>query len=219
MCALLRCITECITRADRQSTAVGNAEALKLADAGYAFTLVQQLWHLDVEHPIWKEAAVASFYYFRWEQEAEPDKAGRYALHLRRTAEDLDPNAKQYRKLLAKNPDIAPETFSGPRNAFWEAIYMPGMTRRQVVPSNAHAEAPPNDLVVQRAQPVEQQPSATQVALAAGAKECSYCGRVPGAHMGQRLSRCARCKQVRYCSKECQLNHWKAGHSKQCVKI
>lgn len=31
--------------------------------------------------------------------------------------------------------------------------------------------------------------------------------------------RCARCKKVAYCSKECQLLDWKAGHNKTCVRV
>ena len=28
----------------------------------------------------------------------------------------------------------------------------------------------------------------------------------------------SRCKESRYCSKECQTKHWKAGHKHKCVK-
>ena len=31
-----------------------------------------------------------------------------------------------------------------------------------------------------------------------------------------RLSRCARCEAVFYCSVECQRAHWKAGHKHEC---
>jgi hypothetical protein len=32
------------------------------------------------------------------------------------------------------------------------------------------------------------------------------------------FARCARCKWVRYCTKDCQTSHWKAKHSAQCMK-
>lgn len=32
------------------------------------------------------------------------------------------------------------------------------------------------------------------------------------------MKRCSRCKQVAYCSRECQLAHWKAGHREACAK-
>ena len=32
------------------------------------------------------------------------------------------------------------------------------------------------------------------------------------------LQRCARCKVTSYCSKDCQVKHWKAGHSVDCKK-
>jgi len=32
------------------------------------------------------------------------------------------------------------------------------------------------------------------------------------------FQRCARCKWVRYCSKQCQIDHWKRKHSAQCMK-
>jgi len=30
---------------------------------------------------------------------------------------------------------------------------------------------------------------------------------------------CASCKQCRYCSRECQVKHWRAGHSKECATL
>lgn len=29
---------------------------------------------------------------------------------------------------------------------------------------------------------------------------------------------CARCKKVKYCSRECQVAHWKLGHKKVCIQ-
>merc|ERR1712168_5329 len=43
-------------------------------------------------------------------------------------------------------------------------------------------------------------------------KQCS------GDATGLNLKYCSRCKSVTYCSKECQIAHWKAGHSKVCKK-
>ena len=31
------------------------------------------------------------------------------------------------------------------------------------------------------------------------------------------MSRCARCKRASYCSKECQVKHWKSGHKEECT--
>jgi len=33
------------------------------------------------------------------------------------------------------------------------------------------------------------------------------------------LKNCSRCKLVKYCSKPCQSQHWKAGHKKRCVAV
>lgn len=30
--------------------------------------------------------------------------------------------------------------------------------------------------------------------------------------------RCVRCKNAFYCSRECQVQHWKDGHKKTCLK-
>lgn len=40
---------------------------------------------------------------------------------------------------------------------------------------------------------------------------CFYCGVI-----NVKLSRCAQCKLVRYCSKKCQMNSWKFNHKKLC---
>lgn len=44
-------------------------------------------------------------------------------------------------------------------------------------------------------------------------ESCSCCGILFG-----KLSRCSRCKNASYCSKECQSIHWKQGHKKICGK-
>jgi len=33
------------------------------------------------------------------------------------------------------------------------------------------------------------------------------------------LSLCSRCKVVKYCTRECQLQHWKAWHKKECRTV
>ena len=43
---------------------------------------------------------------------------------------------------------------------------------------------------------------------------CGLCGQVP--EEGETFSHCARCKVVAYCSRACQVNHWKGGHKKEC---
>mmetsp|Transcript_28560 Transcript_28560/g.52145 ORF Transcript_28560/g.52145 Transcript_28560/m.52145 type:complete len:638 (-) Transcript_28560:200-2113(-) len=44
--------------------------------------------------------------------------------------------------------------------------------------------------------------------------ECDYCGKVTDSP-----KRCAACKAVCYCSKDCQVTAWKNGHKKQCKKL
>ena len=46
-------------------------------------------------------------------------------------------------------------------------------------------------------------------------KVCPVCGR---GIAGEKLKRCAGCKRVFYCSKECQLAGWKGGHKAICLK-
>ncbi|XP_034299519.2 uncharacterized protein [Magallana gigas] len=43
---------------------------------------------------------------------------------------------------------------------------------------------------------------------------CSFCGQ-----RSTNLLRCSRCKEVYYCSKDCQRGHWKEGHRKHCVAV
>ena len=50
------------------------------------------------------------------------------------------------------------------------------------------------------------------------AAECAFCGAREG-HQGAALSKCTRCKATSYCSKPCQLAHWRAGHKVQCVRL
>ncbi|MCL7026115.1 hypothetical protein MKW94_003246, partial [Papaver nudicaule] len=38
---------------------------------------------------------------------------------------------------------------------------------------------------------------------------CSVCGNPAN-------SRCSRCKSIRYCSRDCQIQHWRAGHKLEC---
>jgi hypothetical protein len=43
------------------------------------------------------------------------------------------------------------------------------------------------------------------------AKPCAACGE-----LFPKLQRCTRCRAVSYCSKQCQVAHWKAGHKQVC---
>lgn len=45
--------------------------------------------------------------------------------------------------------------------------------------------------------------------------KCGGCGKLQG--NGASFSACGRCRSVRYCSKECQLRHWKE-HKAHCNK-
>ena len=53
-------------------------------------------------------------------------------------------------------------------------------------------------------EPASEQPSRSDTTCAA-----------PGCPKEAHL-KCSRCQTVRYCSKGCQVTHWKAGHSKAC---
>lgn len=46
---------------------------------------------------------------------------------------------------------------------------------------------------------------------------CSNCQAPEGTEIKHKV--CSACKQVYYCSAECQKAHWKAGHNKQCKEL
>ena len=56
--------------------------------------------------------------------------------------------------------------------------------------------------------------SVNLVNLKAAPSTCGGCGK-PGA-----LSKCAGCMRVAYCSKNCQVQHWKkGGHKRECKQL
>ena len=48
-------------------------------------------------------------------------------------------------------------------------------------------------------------------------KTCGNCCAVEGSPGAPKLSACARCGLVLYCSRDCQRTHWKANHKHHCV--
>ena len=42
-------------------------------------------------------------------------------------------------------------------------------------------------------------------------RSCSHCRSFK-----EGLTRCSRCKAAYYCNAECQMAHWKGGHSQDC---
>jgi len=42
---------------------------------------------------------------------------------------------------------------------------------------------------------------------------CAFCGKTAS----EKLKMCSRCKMVSYCSRECQVEHWKV-HKKECIE-
>ncbi len=34
-----------------------------------------------------------------------------------------------------------------------------------------------------------------------------------------KLSKCSRCNVAKYCGRDCQLAHWKAGHKAECKAL
>jgi len=47
-------------------------------------------------------------------------------------------------------------------------------------------------------------------------KECLFCGIFASGNV--RLRKCAKCHRASYCSRKCQVKHWKAGHKKECIE-
>ena len=51
-------------------------------------------------------------------------------------------------------------------------------------------------------------------------RRCAYCAATQAADGTLiKLKSCARCRQVWYCSTECQQAHWKAAHKKTCTQV
>ena len=53
----------------------------------------------------------------------------------------------------------------------------------------------------------------TEVSGTSSTETCGFCGAKPSE--SSRLLNCGRCKKIKYCSKECQKNHWKQ-HKPSC---
>ena len=64
------------------------------------------------------------------------------------------------------------------------------------------------NLACDMAEPPAEPPTAP---APAAQSRCAAPGCPKEAHL-----KCSRCQTVRYCSKACQVTHWKAGHSKAC---
>lgn len=45
--------------------------------------------------------------------------------------------------------------------------------------------------------------------------QCNYCGQMSTTNTGGPYKKCSRCKQVRYCSKRCQVDDWSL-HKEEC---
>ena len=49
-----------------------------------------------------------------------------------------------------------------------------------------------------------------------GQSYCDNCGK--DVQPGEKFKQCSKCKAGWYCSKECQVEAWKAGHKKDCKR-
>ena len=49
-----------------------------------------------------------------------------------------------------------------------------------------------------------------------GQSHCANCGK--DALADEKFKQCSKCKSQWYCSKECQVEAWKAGHKKDCKR-
>jgi len=46
--------------------------------------------------------------------------------------------------------------------------------------------------------------------------KCANCGKQKSSNTDLKLFTCSVCKSVKYCNRDCQLEHWKAGHKHKC---
>ena len=49
-----------------------------------------------------------------------------------------------------------------------------------------------------------------------GQSQCANCGK--NVQPGETFKQCTKCKAQWYCSKECQIEAWRAGHKKDCKR-
>ena len=95
-----------------------------------------------------------------------------------------------------------------------KATALNGRRRGRVVASVEGAETPKEGCVAVSVDGPAKAKSVKPVNLKAGPSTCGGCGK-PGA-----LSKCASCMQVAYCSKSCQVQHWKkGGHKRECKQL
>lgn len=87
----------------------------------------------------------------------------------------------------------------------------PAETLRKALDSARRHGARKGKSAQQAASSQQQQP----VVEPPGGAPCAQCGAHSGAD-GAPLKACSRCRQVRYCSKECQQAAWKGGHKQSC---
>ena len=79
-------------------------------------------------------------------------------------------------------------------------------------PSKAASTAASSAPTPKTPAPIKKKPSASTD------EGCGHCGGAASSSLpGGKLSKCARCGTVAYCSKDCQRAHWKAGHKQFCV--
>jgi len=76
---------------------------------------------------------------------------------------------------------------------------------------NAEGAAPPSTYF-------SDQKSKKKAGAAPALNDCANCGAAEGSELGQKTHKpCSRCKVTFYCSRDCQVAHWKAGHKAVCV--
>lgn len=119
---------------------------------------------------------------------------------LRVVAEQSDDGLAALRRMPDLGARLAAGRPAGPpeRVQFWEASYK--MMLLLVCGSPAYDVG-----VVQKAR-----------AKSLGGFECMHCSHC-FANTDGRLKTCARCHNARYCSPECQAEHWKDAHKDGCV--
>mmetsp|Transcript_17840 Transcript_17840/g.38921 ORF Transcript_17840/g.38921 Transcript_17840/m.38921 type:complete len:186 (-) Transcript_17840:171-728(-) len=49
--------------------------------------------------------------------------------------------------------------------------------------------------------------------------DCPHKGALAEAGGRFDMKKCAKCKQAYYCSRECQMRHWKSGHRRECKEL